>query len=199
MRRRQRRSLHPASIVSTSSGRDRDKRLGKHALVVGPNVSFAHMNVLRDDEVDAVVRSGMSAIWHPGNFLFYGIGESARQRMLRVPISVSAAMFASCGPLANRPTLHTSQAAPKAITFRRAACWRLRQWGGQRQCWQDRIGSIELSKRADLVIRRNDLPECCPGTDLVFESVLVARSKSVNTVICTGQIIVKGGESIRLD
>ena len=65
--------------------------------------------------------------------------------------------------------------------------------------WQKRIGSLEPGKRADIVIRRADLPEANPGTDPVLETVLVARSKGVDTVICDGQVIVKGGRSTRLD
>jgi 5-methylthioadenosine/S-adenosylhomocysteine deaminase len=46
-----------------------DRRLGKHALVrfaelgvMGPNTSFTHMKVLRDDEVE-LVASGVSIVW----------------------------------------------------------------------------------------------------------------------------------------
>jgi 5-methylthioadenosine/S-adenosylhomocysteine deaminase len=46
-----------------------DQRLGKHALVrfaelgvMGPNTSFTHMKVLRDDEVE-LVASGVSIVW----------------------------------------------------------------------------------------------------------------------------------------
>ncbi|WP_442868620.1 amidohydrolase family protein [Bradyrhizobium sp. CCBAU 51745] len=69
--------------------------------------------------------------------------------------------------------------------------------GARAMGWQNRIGSLEPGKRAHLV--RNDLPEPCPGTDPVFETVLVAHSKSVDTVICDGQVIVRGGHSTRLD
>ena len=33
------------------------------------------MNVLTDAEVDAVVESGMALVWHPGNFMYYGIAQ----------------------------------------------------------------------------------------------------------------------------
>jgi 5-methylthioadenosine/S-adenosylhomocysteine deaminase len=52
-----------------------DRRFGGHALlhlakigVLGKNCSFTHMNIVRDDEIDAVVQSGMSLVWQPGNY-----------------------------------------------------------------------------------------------------------------------------------
>src|SRR4051812_36746168 len=33
--------------------------------VLGPNTTFVHMNLIRDDEVDPIVRSGLSIVWCP--------------------------------------------------------------------------------------------------------------------------------------
>ncbi|UPJ26407.1 amidohydrolase family protein [Bradyrhizobium sp. CW1] len=188
-----------------------DKRLGKHALVhfeeigvLGPNVSFVHMNILRDDEVNAIVRSGMSVIWHPGNFFFYGIGESARQRMLELRARGTNLGLGSdlckLWTFGELPYIAYLASRTQGGYISPGSLLEIATLGGARAMgWQDRIGSLEPGKRADLVIRRNDLPEACPGTDPVFETVLVARSKSVDTVICDGQIIVKGGHSTRLD
>lgn len=188
-----------------------DKRLGKHALVhfeeigvLGPNVSFVHMNILRDDEMDAVVRSGMSVIWHPGNYLFYGVGRATRQRMLELRARGTNLGFGSdvckLWSFGELPYIAYLASRAQGDYISPGGVLEIATVDGARAMgWQDRIGSLEPGKRADLVIRRNDLPESCPGTDPVFETVLVARSKSVDTVICDGQIIVKGGHSTRLD
>jgi 5-methylthioadenosine/S-adenosylhomocysteine deaminase len=60
-----------------------DKRFGgRHTLVrfadmglIDQNCTFVHMNVIRDDEIDPIVKSGMSLVWVPGNYLFYGIAS----------------------------------------------------------------------------------------------------------------------------
>jgi cytosine/adenosine deaminase-related metal-dependent hydrolase len=188
-----------------------DNRLGKHALVhfeeigvLGPNVSFSHMNIVRDDEIEAIVRSGMSLIWHPGNFLFYGIRESARQRMLELRERGTNLGFGSdvckLWTFGELPYIAYLASRAQGDFISAGGVLEIATIGGAKAMgWQDRIGSLEPGKRADLVIRRNDLPECCPGTDVVFEHVLVARSKSVDTVICNGQIIVIGGRSTRVD
>ena len=63
----------------------------------------------------------------------------------------------------------------------------------------DRIGSLEPGKRADMVMRHPDLPESQPGFDPVQDMMLVSRSRSVDTVICNGDIVIRGGRSTRLD
>ncbi|MCX7354252.1 MAG: amidohydrolase family protein [Alphaproteobacteria bacterium] len=188
-----------------------DKRLGKHALVhfaeigvLGPNASFVHMNILRDDEMDAVVQSGMSVIWHPGNYLFYGVGRTTRQRMLELRARGTNLGFGSdvckLWSFGELPYLAYLASRAQGDYISPGGVLEIATLGGARAMgWQDRIGSLEPGKRADIVIRRNDLPEACPGTDPVFETALVARSKSVDTVICDGQVIVKGGHSTRLD
>ena len=62
-------------------------RFGEDALlhlaaigVLGRNCSFMHMNALGAAERDAVVASGMTVIWHPGNVLYYG---DRRRRQVR--------------------------------------------------------------------------------------------------------------------
>ncbi len=40
----------------------------------------------------------------------------------------------------------------------------------------DRIGSLEIGKRADIVVRSNDVPEAFPLTDPVSQFVYSARS-----------------------
>ncbi len=74
------------SFMPADAGFDA-KRFGKPALVhfaekgiLGPNTIFTHMNVLDDAEVEAIAKSGMGLVWHPGNFMYYGISQQAKSR-----------------------------------------------------------------------------------------------------------------------
>jgi cytosine/adenosine deaminase-related metal-dependent hydrolase len=64
---------------------------------------------------------------------------------------------------------------------------------------ETQLGSIEVGKRADIVIRSNDHPDAQPNVDVVRQLALVSRTKGVDTVICNGDIIVRHGRLVRLD
>jgi 5-methylthioadenosine/S-adenosylhomocysteine deaminase len=63
----------------------------------------------------------------------------------------------------------------------------------------DELGSLEAGKRADIVIRTNALPDAQPNVDVVRQLMLVSRTKSVDTVICNGEVVVRHGSLTRLD
>ena len=70
---------------------------------------------------------------------------------------------------------------------------------GTREQLEERLGSIEVGKRADIVIRSNAVPEAIPVYNLERQHLLVAGGKSVDTVIVDGRIVVQGGHSNLID
>lgn len=63
----------------------------------------------------------------------------------------------------------------------------------------DQLGSLAVGKRADLVIRHTDLPEAWPDLDPVRSNICSSRSKSIDTVIVNGNVIVQNGHSTQVD
>lgn len=198
------------SLMASDSSYDKS-RFGKPALVqfaesgiLGPNVIFTHMNVLDDAEVEAIAESRMGLVWHPGNFMYYGIAQQGRNRF---------------------PALHR-RGTPIAFGTDVAKVWAFgelgfiaylvsREWndfvssddllemftigGAHAMGASGELGSLEAGKRADIVVRRNDLPDAQPNVDVVRQLMLVSRTKSVDTVICNGEIVVRKGHLTRLD
>jgi 5-methylthioadenosine/S-adenosylhomocysteine deaminase len=187
------------------------KRFGRHPLLhfaeiglLGPNCAFTHMNVIHDDEVKPIVDSGMSLIWHPGNYMFYAISKEMKTRMpalhragVNLTFGADVAKVWAYGELGwlaylvSRENGHylPSESILEMFTLGGAKALGL----------QDEIGSLEVGKRADIVIRSNDLPDAQPNLDVVRQLVLVSRTKSVGTVICNGEIVVRKGQLTRLD
>ena len=64
---------------------------------------------------------------------------------------------------------------------------------------ESRIGSIEVGKRADLVIHTLNRPELIPVTDMMRNLIYSARSKSVWTVIVDGRVVLENGAFVDLD
>jgi 5-methylthioadenosine/S-adenosylhomocysteine deaminase len=188
-----------------------DSRFGRHAIdhlhslgVLGDNVTLAHMNLLRDDEVEALAESGAAVVWHPGNYLFYGIAETVpcrfpelAERGVPLAFMTDAAKVWSFGEMA---WLGYLVARMNGSFLASESIFEMQTRGGAAAVGlADRIGSLESGKRADFVIRSEDLPEAQPGIDPVREIALVSRSKSVDTVVIDGEIVVRRGRLTRLD
>jgi cytosine/adenosine deaminase-related metal-dependent hydrolase len=63
----------------------------------------------------------------------------------------------------------------------------------------DLVGAIEVDRRADIVIDRMQRPEWHPGLDLVYDLVYAAQSKTVDTVLIDGEVILKDGHFVAFD
>ena len=194
-----------------------DARLKKHPLVhfeeigaLGPNVLFTHMNYLRDDEVNPVVDSGMSITWCLTSSMIWGAGGTFHGRhdeLFRRGVKV--ALGCDSGNSALRFDL-TQQAVLTVLTTRDKHAKRdaLRPedalematiCGAKAVGMADRIGSIEAGKQADIVIRSPECAESQPALDEVQGLILTQASKSVDTVLVNGEIVVKAGRCTRVD
>jgi 5-methylthioadenosine/S-adenosylhomocysteine deaminase len=63
---------------------------------------------------------------------------------------------------------------------------------------EDRVGSIEVGKRADLVIH-GLRPELVPAPDVERALMQASRSKSIRTVVVDGRVILEDGVFPHLD
>ena len=67
------------------------------------------------------------------------------------------------------------------------------------QAARHEIGSIEVGKRADLVLHDRDRPEWTPLHDVVSQLVWSADGRSVDTVFVDGRKVVEGGHVTTID
>jgi cytosine/adenosine deaminase-related metal-dependent hydrolase len=189
-----------------------DRRFGgAHSLVtfadkglVGRNATFVHMNVVRDDEVGPIRDSGMSLVWQPGNYMFYGIHARWPSRMaelveqgVNVTFGVDAAKVWTFGDLELLGYLVARQNGRYLST---ETILEMRTLGGARAVGLERmIGSLEPGKRADIVVRSTVAPETVPGVNVVQEFLLGGQASTVDTVLVDGQIVWRGGAPTRVD
>ncbi len=188
-----------------------DARFGKHPLVHFRDIGlldegcvFVHMNVLRPDELKPVVDSGMSIVWSPTNTWYYGTRAQSpnslpklAKRGVNLTIGTDVSKAAAFGDqLYTAYLLARDQGdylSPEQIlammTINAAKALRL----------EDRLGSIEAGKRADIVIRNDATPEAWPRINMERQQLLLARSRSVDTVIVDGRVVLRGGRHTLLD
>ncbi len=198
------------SLMASDADYDR-KRFGKPAMVhfaenglIGPNSVFTHMNALEPEEVDAVAGSGMAVVWHPGNFMYYAISQTSRsafpelhRRGTSIALGTDIAktwVVGDLGIIAYLVSREWGNYLPSEAILEMFTLGGARAMGMEKH-----LGSIEKGKRADLVIRSTDLPDAQPNVNVVRQLVLVSRTKGVDTVICNGDTVVRGGRLVRLD
>ena len=187
------------------------KRFKKRPLVhfaelgaLGPNAVFTHMNVLDDADIEAVKASKMAIVWQPGNFMFYAISRETKNRMPELHRSgivlgfgadvAKIWTFGELGFIAYLVTREGGDFLPSESIFEMFTL------GGARTIGlADDVGSLEAGKRADIVIRTNDLPDAQPNTNVVRQLALVSRTKEIDTVVVNGEIVVRHGRLTRLD
>ena len=189
-----------------------DRRFGGgHTLVtfaerklIGPRSTFVHMNVVREDEVEPILDSGMSLVWQPGNYMFYGIHGRTRTRMpelvargAHVTFGVDAAKVWTFGDLELIGYLVARQTGQYLPTEK---ILEMRTVDGARAVGLEHmIGSLEAGKRADIVIRSASAPETAPAVNPVQELLLGGQATTVDTVLVDGEIVWRDGRPTRVD
>ena len=171
--------------------------------VLGSNTTFVHMNLIRDDEVDAIVESGLSIVWCPLAYVSRGTPLRAHTRIpemkkrgVNVALGTDSARQSSSGD-AGFLALQLAGGAGHA-TVSEDVFEMLTIGGAQAAGLSDLIGSLEAGKRADIVIRSTDA-EMMPSIDPVHQLVTVGHGPSADTVLVNGRVVLRGGRTTLAD
>jgi 5-methylthioadenosine/S-adenosylhomocysteine deaminase len=177
--------------------------------ILGQNCSFTHMNFLTDEEIEAVQDSRMSVIWCVTSSMVWGVGGTSQGKHAElykagVPIGLgadapnSACRFdpgvqSLCAVLTARDkTLDRSALGPEdALEMMTIS-------GAHAIGMDGEVGSLEIGKRGDVVIRTENLPEA-RGVDPLQTIVFSAGGRSVDTVLVGGVPVVEKGHATRVD
>jgi len=172
--------------------------------VIGPNTTFVHMNLIRDEEVEPIRSSGLSIVWCPLAYMSRGTPMRERTRipdMKRrgVPVALGTdSARQSSGGDAGFLALHLAAEAGYAMVSEDVI--EMYTLGGARAAGLGAIiGSLEPGKRADIVLRASGLAEMAPGVDPVHQLICVGHGPTADTVLVNGQIVLRSGSSTLVD
>jgi cytosine/adenosine deaminase-related metal-dependent hydrolase len=182
------------------------ERLG----VLGENVLLAHVVDLDDAEIDAIARTGTKTVMCPSAALKMG---SHMTRTARLPEMVARGICVSLGTDAgnNSNLLETLRAmylvtvlykdargstdvVPAELAVELATVHGARALGLERE-----LGSLEVGKRADLVLFDTRRPEWRALFNPVNTLVYGADGRSVHTVVVDGRIVVEDHRACFVD
>jgi 5-methylthioadenosine/S-adenosylhomocysteine deaminase len=204
------------SFAPADAGADQ-QRFGRRALLhqheiglLGRNCTFSHMNDLEADEVDCVVASGMSVAWCPSAAMTIGTGATihgSHLEMLRRGVNTSLGSDgpnSSCRYDVGLQGLLTVVSAREKKKIRAAMSvenvLEMATINGARAVGaQDVLGSLEVGKHADLVVRTTDLPEAQPGVDPLQHMLYSCGSRSVSQVFVAGKLVWRDGRPTQVE
>jgi 5-methylthioadenosine/S-adenosylhomocysteine deaminase len=178
-------------------------RYAEHGLL-GPNSTFTHLNFLESAEITAICAADATTVWHPGNAMYYGFAAQAPFHIgnldraeATIALGNDVAKAWTFGDLPLIGYLLARQCGDFIGADRFVG---MLTTGGARAIGRlNDLGTLARGKRADLVIARTDEAIFQPGTDAMLHLGLVARGRTVDTVIVNGVIVARGGRCTQVD
>jgi 5-methylthioadenosine/S-adenosylhomocysteine deaminase len=175
--------------------------------ISGSHVMLAHCIHLDDDEMATLVRTKTNVGHCPSSNLKLGSGVARVAEMLERGISVSlGADGAACNNRLDMFTemrtaallqkaLHGPEVLPAARALRMATIDGARALGLEKE-----IGSLEIGKRADVIVVNLAQSHSTPQRDDVVSALVYsAGSSDVRTTIVDGRVVMRGGELLTLN
>lgn len=178
--------------------------------VMGRKPVITHLVHLNDEEMDVLVESGAHVSHCPTSAMrcAYGVTQVGRfpemtARGVNVTIGTDAANASNHIDLMR--AAHSiaglyKDARQDPSLFPAAQVFEMATLSGAKALRLDHeIGSIEVGKRADLVLHDTDRPEWRPMLDVVNQLIWSADGRGVHTVLIDGEIVVENGHCITVD
>ncbi len=175
--------------------------------ILGPDVQLVHSVWLDDHELDLVAGSGAVVVHCPVSNMYLASGAARTSEMKRRGINVA---LASDGPGSNNnqdmmEVLKATALLAKVSTLDAMALlpqdvlWMACRGGSQAFGQPDQIGSLEVHKKADLVLVDLDTPFAMPVHSAPSALVYNVSGGAVDTVIVDGQVLMRDKKVLCVD
>ncbi|HEY7064347.1 MAG TPA: amidohydrolase family protein [Chloroflexota bacterium] len=178
--------------------------------LLGPNVRLVHMVNVDEREVEILAETDTRVVHCPTTALrlAYGAGPIGR-----FPEMVAAGMTVALGTDGVNASDHLDMGKATYLTaglfkdgrqdpivFPAEQVLELATLHGARAMrWDDEIGSLEVGKKADVVLLDRDRPEMVPLVNVANTLVYATDGRSADTVIVDGRVVVAGGHLRTID
>lgn len=169
-------------------------------------LNVAHCVYVETNEQHMLAAHDAKVTHCPGSNLKLGSGVAPVAEMLAKGICVSLGSDgAACnnhldmfGEMRLAATLQAMRQAPGALPARDALRMATRN-GARALGLEDDIGSVEVGKRADLILIGRQAPHLAPDADPYSTVVHAAGPTDVQMTMVDGQILVREGRALQLD
>lgn len=166
--------------------------------------ALVHMSVLDADEIAAVRAAAASLVWCPIAYFKLGISETVHPPIpalhrAGVAVALGTDGAADCSVAdTGLAALFAAQGAGEPVDS--ADILEMRTIGAARAAGiAGFTGSLEVGKRADIVVHAAAGRGSWRGADPVHHAAVLTRAEDVDTVLVDGQVLIRHGRSTRLD
>jgi 5-methylthioadenosine/S-adenosylhomocysteine deaminase len=174
--------------------------------LASPHLCTAHCVWVDDREQQLLADRAVKVMHCPGSNLKLGSGIAPVVEMRSRGISVSlGADGAACNnrldmfeEMRLAAVLQAMRKAPGALPAR-DVLWMATREGARTLGRHAEIGSLEVAKRADVIVVDRDRPHLLPGPDPYSTLVYAARGSDVRTTIVDGEVLVDQFAPVRVD
>jgi 5-methylthioadenosine/S-adenosylhomocysteine deaminase len=193
------------AIVRRMSGLSNVEYLAQVGLA-SPRLCAAHCVWVESKEQEILASTGTKVLHCPGSNLKLGSGVAPVPEMLAKGICVSlGADGAACnnhldmfGEMRLAATLQAMRREPGALTAKQVL-WMATRNGAATLGLEHEIGSIQVGRRADLILIESSHPHLQPGLDPYSTIVYAARPDDVRMTMVDGEVLVDEFAPTRLD
>jgi len=174
--------------------------------LASPHLCAAHCVWVDDDDQRVLADHDVKVLHCPGSNLKLGSGVAPVPEMRARGITVSlGADGAACNnrldmfeEMRLAAVLQAARREPGALPARDVV-WMATRDGARTLGLDGEIGSIEVGKRADIIVVDRDRPHLAPGPDPYSTIVYAARGSDVRTTIVDGDLLVHDFAPLRVD
>jgi 5-methylthioadenosine/S-adenosylhomocysteine deaminase len=174
--------------------------------LASPRLCAAHCIWVDDREQQLLADHDVKVMHCPGSNLKLGSGIAPVPELRARGITVSlGADGAACNnrldmfeEMRLAAVLQAMRKAPGALPAREVL-WMATRAGARTLGLEHEIGSLEVGKRADVIVVDRDRPHVAPGPDPYSTLVYAARGSDVRTTIVDGDVLVDDFLPIRVD
>ena len=174
--------------------------------LAAPNLCAAHCVWVDDREQQLLAEHDIKVMHCPGSNLKLGSGFAPVVDMRKRGITVSlGADGAACNNRLDMFEEMRLAAVLQAVRLQpgvlpaRDVLWMATRAGARTLGLEHEIGSIEVGKRADLIVVDRDRPHLAPGPDPYSTLVYAARGSDVRATIVDGEVLVDEFTPLRVD
>ena len=175
--------------------------------VLGPTTVAIHGVHLTDEDIELLAQYDAGVVHCPESQLKLASGFTPVPKLLEAGVTVGLGtdgaasnndldMFGEMGTAAK---VHKMIAGDPTVVHARQALSMATLEAARVLGLEDRLGSLEVGKRGDIIVLDLDVPHMVPMYNVTSHLVYAAHSSDVRTVIIDGRVVMRDRELLTLD